>query len=72
MRKSFREHTRESALATLLEPIKLDWSSGIRARQALVISRRAHVKAAYPFMTDEEKAKADEWFKNESHEGLWD
>ena len=67
-----RSITREDALAELLRPITWDWSSSIRARQNLVVKRHDQVRTAYPFMSDDEKAKADKWSAEESHSGLWD
>jgi hypothetical protein len=64
--------SREVALHILLLPIEWNWSSSIGARQNLVLSRRRDVAVSYPFMNDEEKAKADKWFKEEEHGGLWD
>ena len=64
--------SRELALQILLLPIEWNWSSSISARQNLVLARRRDVAISYPFMNDEEKAKADKWFKEEEHGGLWD
>ena len=64
--------TREKALNNLLQPITWNWGSSIKARQDLVSKRFNDVRTAYPFLTDDEKAKADKWKKDESHSGLWD
>lgn len=63
---------RQKALYDLLRPIRWDWSSSVRARQNVVLSRHRLVRAAYPFMDDVERAQADEWFKAEAHGGLWE
>lgn len=64
--------TREDALRKLLEPIQWGWSSSVRARQNYVCQRHAEVRAAYPFLMPEERAKADAWRKAEAHSELWD
>jgi hypothetical protein len=64
--------TREEKLKSLLEPISWHPSSSIGSRQRLVTERRNEVRTAFPFMSDEEKAKAKEWLAAEKHEGLWD
>lgn len=63
---------RLQAFMELLRPIEWSWGSSIPARQALVHGRHRLVMTAYPFMTDEEKKQADEWFVKEKHDGLWD
>lgn len=63
---------RDDAINKLLEPINWDWSSSIRSRQNWVSERHSQVRRAYPLMLDEEKARADQWFKDEAHSGLWD
>ncbi|WEM34233.1 hypothetical protein [Xanthomonas phage X1] len=63
---------REEYINQLLRPILWDWSSSIRARQNLVCKRHGLVNAAYPLMTESEQERAKQWFKDESHSGLWD
>jgi hypothetical protein len=65
-------NTQEQVLQSLLQPIKWNWSSSIRARQNLVIRRRQAVRNVYPFLTADQKKRADTWFKEEAHSGLWD
>ena len=65
-------NTRLNALKELLEPITWSLSSSIPSRQNIVYSRVSQVNLVYPFLTNEEKVLADEWFKNEEHSGLWE
>lgn len=64
--------TRLNALKEILQPITWSLSSSIPFRQNLVCSRVAQVNLVYPFLTNEEKILADEWFKNEDYSNLWE
>ena len=64
--------TRQEAMTNLLRPIKWDLSSNISARQNLVCNRHEEVRTVYPFMSDDEKKRADKWFIDEDHSELWD
>lgn len=63
---------RSEVFSRLIEPIKLDYTSSIRARQNGVSSRHEKLLFVYPFLNDEEKALADQWFKDNKFSGLWD
>jgi hypothetical protein len=64
--------TREQALSRLLSPIEWHPSSSIPARKALVVRRHERLDIVLPFLTEEEKDKAEKWRKEEQHNGLWD
>lgn len=63
---------RQKAMYDLLRPIRWDWSSSVSARRNLVVSRHRLVRAAYPFMDQDERQAADEWFERERHGSLWE
>lgn len=63
---------RDKALTKLLEPIEWGWDSSIRARQNLVVARRQEVRTVYPFLTKDEKVRADKWLEDNAFRGLWD
>jgi hypothetical protein len=64
--------SRTKSLKELLAPITWSWGSSIKVRQLLVDERHKRVRDVYSFMSKKEKELADKWFKEESHEGLWD
>lgn len=68
----YSEISRDEAFDKLLIPITWVLSSRIIDRKDLVNSRHKEVRLVYPFLTDEEKKRADEWFESESHSALWD
>jgi hypothetical protein len=63
---------RGEAFLNLLRPITWHPSDDIQYRRDLVVARYKQVRLVYPFLTASEKAQADDWFKTEGHEGLWE
>lgn len=66
------KNERDELLDKLLEPIIWSYSTSIRYRQDLVVKRRSEVRLVYPFLTEDEKARAKEWLRKERYEGLWE
>lgn len=64
--------TRKQSLDKLLQPITWSWSSSIAFRQNLVSQRRHDVAVVMPFLTPSERKRAEQWMKDEAHDGLWD
>lgn len=63
--------TRDIALHFLLRPIQLDQGQPLRRQRELVMQRQMQVDVAYPFLTPEEQAQADEWREGNAHQHLW-
>lgn len=63
---------RNTALEKLLQPIRWDLSSSIRARQNLVESRHKAVNQVIPFLFEDELVQVNKWIKENKHSGLWD
>ena len=64
--------TREKALRDLLRPIRYEFNNSPSSKRNIVVKRHQLVRAAYPFMDQEERDQADIWFKQETHKELWD
>lgn len=64
--------TRDKALRDLLRPIRYEFHNSDSSKRNIVVKRHQLVRAAYPFMNEEEQAQADTWFKQEQHKELWD
>ena len=67
-----REETRAVSLRDLMRPIKWRMTSTITSRRILVAGRHRDLLVVYPFLTEEEQARADIWFEKEAHRGLWE
>jgi hypothetical protein len=63
---------RSDALLMLLRPITWPGGSDVWQRKEIVNQRRRDVHLILPFLTESEKALAEQWLKDEKHEGLWE
>jgi len=70
--KEEEDLSRDEAFSKFLKPIKWGWDWPIRARWKQVTKRRKQVKRLMPFLTEEEKAMANDWLEREQHSELWD